>query len=62
MYARLLQGYEAMEPELQVASASAARQLRLMVSLRKGSWDILNTIIMNGLYFEPNNGIVGVLK
>lgn len=36
MYARLLQGYEAMDPELQVASASAAKQLRLMVSLRKG--------------------------
>lgn len=33
MYARLLQGYEAMEPDLQVASANAARQLRLMVSL-----------------------------
>ncbi|XP_023000346.1 malonate--CoA ligase [Cucurbita maxima] len=31
MYARLLQGYEAMEPDLQVDSASAARQLRLMM-------------------------------
>ncbi|XP_022152972.1 malonate--CoA ligase isoform X2 [Momordica charantia] len=31
MYARLLQGYEAMDPELQVASASAAKQLRLMM-------------------------------
>lgn len=35
MYARLLQGYEAMDSELQLASASASRQLRLMVSLRK---------------------------
>ncbi|XP_050942719.1 probable CoA ligase CCL8 isoform X2 [Cucumis melo] len=31
MYARLLQGYEAMDSELQLASASAARQLRLMM-------------------------------
>ncbi|XP_050286131.1 probable CoA ligase CCL8 isoform X2 [Quercus robur] len=30
MYTRLIQGYEAMDPELQVASASAARELRLM--------------------------------
>lgn len=35
MYTRLIQGYEAMDPELQVASASAARELRLMVG-RKG--------------------------
>ncbi|XP_041016274.1 malonate--CoA ligase-like isoform X3 [Juglans microcarpa x Juglans regia] len=31
MYTRLIQGYEAMDPELQAASASAARQLRLMM-------------------------------
>lgn len=31
MYTRLIQGYEAMDPELQVASASAARELRLMM-------------------------------
>jgi len=32
MYARLIQGYEAMDPELKTASASAARHLRLMVN------------------------------
>lgn len=31
MYTRLIQGYEAMDPELQQASASAASKLRLMV-------------------------------
>ncbi|GLT71670.1 hypothetical protein SLA2020_436700 [Shorea laevis] len=31
MYSRLIQGYVAMDPELQAASASAARQLRLMM-------------------------------
>ncbi|XP_050234346.1 probable CoA ligase CCL8 [Mercurialis annua] len=31
MYTRLIQGYEAMDPELQAASAYAARQLRLMM-------------------------------
>lgn len=31
MYTRLIQGYEAMDPELKAASASAARHLRLMV-------------------------------
>lgn len=31
MYTRLIQGYEAMNSELQAASASGARQLRLMV-------------------------------
>ncbi|KAK1289511.1 Malonate--CoA ligase [Acorus calamus] len=31
IYSRLLQGYEAMDPELQATSASAARQLRLMM-------------------------------
>ncbi|MQL81210.1 hypothetical protein Taro_013662 [Colocasia esculenta] len=31
MYTRLLQGYEAMDPELQATSASAASQLRLMM-------------------------------
>nr|XP_043616690.1 probable CoA ligase CCL8 [Erigeron canadensis] len=31
MYTRLIQGYEAMDPELQVASASAGSQLRLMM-------------------------------
>ncbi|KZV26078.1 malonate--CoA ligase [Dorcoceras hygrometricum] len=31
IYTRLIQGYEAMNPELQAASASAARQLRLMM-------------------------------
>uniref|UniRef100_A0A2N9FB98 AMP-dependent synthetase/ligase domain-containing protein n=1 Tax=Fagus sylvatica TaxID=28930 RepID=A0A2N9FB98_FAGSY len=31
MYTRLIQGYEAMDPELQTASASAARELRLMM-------------------------------
>ncbi|GAV64455.1 AMP-binding domain-containing protein [Cephalotus follicularis] len=31
MYTRLIQGYEAMDPELQAVSASAARQLRLMM-------------------------------
>jgi len=32
MYARLIQGYRAMDPELQAVSASGARNLRLMVS------------------------------
>lgn len=32
MYTRLIQGYHAMDPELQAVSASAARNLRLMVS------------------------------
>jgi len=32
MYARLIQGYRAMDPDLQAVSASAARNLRLMVS------------------------------
>ncbi|KAJ8539289.1 hypothetical protein K7X08_013541 [Anisodus acutangulus] len=32
MYARLIQGYVAMDPELKAASASAARNLRLMMS------------------------------
>lgn len=31
MYTRLVQGYEAMDPELKAASAFAAKQLRLMV-------------------------------
>lgn len=31
MYSRLIQAFEAMDPELQAASASAARQLRLMM-------------------------------
>jgi malonyl-CoA/methylmalonyl-CoA synthetase len=31
IYARLIQGYHAMDPELQAASASAARNLRLMM-------------------------------
>lgn len=31
MYSRLIQGYENMDPEAKDASASAARQLRLMV-------------------------------
>ncbi|KAI4355621.1 hypothetical protein L6164_004375 [Bauhinia variegata] len=31
MYTRLIQGYQAMDPELQAASASAARNLRLMM-------------------------------
>lgn len=31
MYARLIQGYRAMDPELQAVSASAARNLRLMM-------------------------------
>ncbi|XP_061367514.1 probable CoA ligase CCL8 [Gastrolobium bilobum] len=31
IYTRLIQGYHAMDPELQVASASAARNLRLMM-------------------------------
>ncbi|KAK6125077.1 hypothetical protein DH2020_041193 [Rehmannia glutinosa] len=31
MYTRLIQGYEAMDPELRTASAVAARQLRLMM-------------------------------
>ncbi|KAK4482040.1 hypothetical protein RD792_012962, partial [Penstemon davidsonii] len=31
VYTRLIQGYEAMDPELQTASASAAKQLRLMM-------------------------------
>ncbi|KAI3924515.1 hypothetical protein MKW92_016652 [Papaver armeniacum] len=31
MYTRFLQGYEGMDPELQATSASAARQLRLMM-------------------------------
>ncbi|KAL0415213.1 UNVERIFIED_CONTAM: Malonate--CoA ligase [Sesamum latifolium] len=31
MYTRLIQGYEAMDPALQTASATAARQLRLMM-------------------------------
>jgi len=32
MYTRLIQGYRAMDPELQATSASGARNLRLMVS------------------------------
>ncbi|KAI3671575.1 hypothetical protein L1987_87314 [Smallanthus sonchifolius] len=32
MYTRLIQGYEAMDPDLQAASASAGSQLRLMMS------------------------------
>lgn len=35
MYTRLIQGYEAMAPDLQATSASAARNLRLMVSWRE---------------------------
>lgn len=31
MYTRLIQGYEAMDPELKETSASTAKQLRLMV-------------------------------
>lgn len=31
MYTRLLQGYEAMDPESQATSATAASKLRLMV-------------------------------
>ncbi|KAL8465922.1 hypothetical protein ACS0TY_035143 [Phlomoides rotata] len=31
MYTRLIQGYEAMDPELQAVSAASARQLRLMM-------------------------------
>lgn len=31
MYTRLIQGYEAMDPDLQAASAYAGSQLRLMV-------------------------------
>lgn len=31
MYTRLIQGYEAMDSDLRTASATAARQLRLMV-------------------------------
>ncbi|KAL3840879.1 hypothetical protein ACJIZ3_025470 [Penstemon smallii] len=31
VYTRLIQGYESMDPELQTASASAAKQLRLMM-------------------------------
>lgn len=34
MYTRLIQGYEAMDPDLQAASASAARQMRLMVGAK----------------------------
>lgn len=33
MYTRLLQGYEAMDPKSQAASASSAQQLRLMVCI-----------------------------
>jgi len=32
MYTRLIQGYEAMDKEMQDSSAFAARKLRLMVS------------------------------
>lgn len=31
MYTRLIQGYDAMDPESQATAASAASQLRLMV-------------------------------
>lgn len=31
MYSRLIQGYEAMDPELKATSAFGAKQLRLMV-------------------------------
>ena len=31
MYTRLIQGYHAMDPDVRAASASAARNLRLMV-------------------------------
>lgn len=34
IYARLIQGYHAMDPELQAASVSAAKNLRLMVRQR----------------------------
>jgi len=34
IYARLIQGYNAMDPELQQVSASAANNLRLMVRKR----------------------------
>jgi len=34
IYARLIQGYNAMDPELQHVSASAANNLRLMVRKR----------------------------
>lgn len=37
MYTRLIQGYHAMDPEQQAVSASAARQLRLMVSCLESS-------------------------
>ena len=36
MYTRLIQGYHAMDAELKATSASAARNLRLMVS-KKGN-------------------------
>lgn len=35
MYTRLIQGYEAMDPDLQTQSASAASRLRLMVGGRE---------------------------
>lgn len=35
MYTRLIQGYEAMDPDLQATSVSAARNLRLMVTTTK---------------------------
>ena len=34
MYTRLIQGYEAMDPNLRAQSASAASRLRLMVGGR----------------------------
>lgn len=37
MYTRLIQGYQSMDAEQQAVSASAARQLRLMVSCLKNS-------------------------
>lgn len=45
MYARLIQGYQAMDPEQQALSAYAARQLRLMVSFLENfliTWSIKN--------------------
>ena len=46
MYARLVQGYETMEPDSQLASAYAARQLRLMVnrSSLSGSYEYVEKL------------------
>ncbi|KAK6914870.1 AMP-dependent synthetase/ligase [Dillenia turbinata] len=57
MFSRLIQGYEAMDPESQAASASAARQLRLMVFSLKPRFSVPLISMQNKMspkyYFSP---------